>query len=130
MKKDRLSNPKDCRYVVSYHLTPGALTVSLLGFIRLRRVALSDVRYLRLASSDEVSHTYFFRNWSHFRPGRARYCPIYVLRTRKRNKRIFLKLRSGAHFRLRRAIGEYKVAPLRQMPTEPPVTQVKPAEVS
>ncbi len=108
---NRLSKPKDCGYVISYYLSPHNVSVYLLGFIPLHRIALTDVHYLRLASADEVPRAYYIRNWSHFRPSRAAHCPVYKLQTKARRKRIFLKLRSGAHFRLRRAIGDHKKKP-------------------
>ena len=108
MGTDRLSKAKDCGFTVSYGLTPKGLTFYLLGAIPVRCIRLTDVEYLRLASPSEVSRWYYLRNWRHFQPSRAARCPVYVLQTKAKRRPIFLKLRGGAHFRLRTAIGRYR----------------------
>ena len=107
-KKDRLSKFADCGLLVSYTLMPDRLVIYLLGFIPARVFKLKDVAYLRLASQDEVPHWFYVRNMKHFRPAGAAHCPVYVLQSSKRSKRAYLKLRGGAHFRLRSAIGFHR----------------------
>lgn len=104
MKGDKLSTVADCGLAISYWLLPDRLTIRLFGVIPLHRIALGEVAYFRLASSDEVPRWFFFRNWKHFSPPTVAYCPVYVLKTNRR-KKVYLKLRGGAHFRLRTAIG-------------------------
>lgn len=111
MKGDRLSKIAECGLTVSYTLLPNRLVIRFLGFIPLYTIKLADVAYLRLASRDEVPTLFYLRNMKRFRPSGAAYCPVYVLQTKKRRKRVYLKLRGGAHFRLRSAIGRFRRAP-------------------
>ena len=126
MKGDRLSKIADCGLLISYTLTPNRLVIHLLGFIPRHSIRLADVDYLRLASRDEVPGLFYLRNMKHFRPAGAAHCPVYVLKTRKRRKRVYLKLRGGSHFRLRSAIGRHRRAPKApktvEQPYSPPST--------
>jgi len=87
------------------HRLQGDRVVSyFLGIFPVQTLPLSEVRYLRLATRREAAPTYLLFNWPSFLPHRRSIRPVYVLQARGR-RRIFLKLESGAHFKLRQAIG-------------------------
>jgi hypothetical protein len=96
----------------SYKLRGNRIIARLFGRLPLRHIHLNDVQYLRLASRDEVSPSYLMLNWMSFLPHCHLMCPVYVLKTRK-GRRCFLKLKGGAHFRLRQAIARYPKHPER-----------------
>jgi len=83
----------------AYDLKGSLLLERWLGFLTVRRIPLSDVLYLRLASPGEIPS-----GLRTFRASRARR-PVYVLRPKK-GRRIFLRIEGGNHFRLRQAIAD------------------------
>ncbi len=87
-----------------YKLRDDRVVSYFLGFLPVRSIRLTEVRYLRLATHHEASLTYLILNWSSFLPRCRSVCPVYVLQTKGR-ARIFLKLKSDVHFKLRQAIG-------------------------
>ena len=76
-----------------------------LGLVPIRTLPLSEVLYLRLATRREAFPVYLLFNWTSFLSHRRSIRPVYVLQTKGR-RRIFLKLESGIHFKLRQAIGK------------------------
>ncbi|HSR88019.1 MAG TPA: hypothetical protein VLL07_03615 [Pontiella sp.] len=90
----------------SYKLEGDHISGKFLGFIPAGNIHLENVNYLRLATSDEAPPLYVFFNYIQFMSFRRARRPVYVLQTQSR-RRIFLKLDSGTHFRLRQAIGRY-----------------------
>jgi hypothetical protein len=91
----------------SYELSGDHIICRLFGYIPIRRIHLGAVHYLRLATRSEVSPVFFIFNWPQLILSHRRsVCPVYILQTRKRH-RIFLKLESGAHFKLRQAIARH-----------------------
>lgn len=99
-----LLNPTSLGSACSYELSGNIIKSRLFGFIPVKSIHLDDVHYLRLATCDELTPTYLLFNWPQFLPHHRSVRPIYVLQTKTR-RRIFLKLGSGAHFKLRQAIG-------------------------
>ena len=92
----------------SYELSGDYLVGRLFGLIPAVRIHLAAVHYLRLATKSEIPAFSMLFKWVHFLPNRKTVSPLYVLQTRSRH-RIFLKMDSGAHFRLRRVIGRYAI---------------------
>jgi len=92
-----------CSYVLSGEHIIG----SLFGIIPVRQIHLGAVNYLRLATSDEAPPLYLLFNYMQFMSHRRAVRPVYVMQTR--SSRIFLKLDSGTHFRLRQALGRHVV---------------------
>jgi len=93
-----------CSYVLSGEHIIG----NLFGIIPIRQIHLGAVNYLRLATSDEAPPLYLLFNYFQFMSYRRAVRPVYVLQTRAK-RRIFLKLDSGTHFRLRQALGRHVV---------------------
>lgn len=87
----------------SYDLTNNSIRIRLLGLVPIKTIHLTDVHYLRLATKDEMTTAYLLFNWLKLLSRRR--TPIYVLQTKGR-RRIFLRLDSCAHFKLRQAIGK------------------------
>ena len=92
----------------SYKLEGEHITGNLFGIIPVRHIHLGAVNYLRLATSDEAPPLYLLFNCIQFMSHRRATRPVYVLQTQSR-RRIFLKLDSGTHFRLRQALGRHVV---------------------
>lgn len=91
----------------SYELNGDHMVGHFLGLIPISKIHLGAVHYLRLATRREVSPLYFLLNWPQMLlASRRSVCPVYILRTRKGQK-VFLKMESGAHFRLRKAIARH-----------------------
>jgi len=91
----------------TYELTGEHIVGRFLALFPLVRIHLAAVYCLRLASQNETPPLFLLFNWIHFVPQlRRKTRPIYVLQTRSRY-RIFLKLDSETHFRLRQAINRY-----------------------
>lgn len=102
----RLGSP--CSYAVDGEYIIGRL----FGLIPVVRIHLGAVHYLRLASRSDASPLYMLFNYINFMPHMRSRCPVYVLQTRSHH-RIFLKMESGTHFRLRQAIGKHNRKPMR-----------------
>ena len=92
----------------SYKLEGEHISGKFLGIIPAGNIHLGAVNYLRLATSDEAPPLYLLFNCIQFMSFRRARRPVYVLQTRSR-RRIFLKLDSGTHFRLRQALGRHVV---------------------
>ena len=91
----------------SYEINGDHIIGRFLGMIPIFRIHLGAIHYLRLATRCEVSPLYFILNWPQMLLASHRsICPVYVMRTLKGQK-IFLKMKSGAHFRLRQAIARH-----------------------
>jgi hypothetical protein len=90
----------------AYRLYEGRVVGFFLGIIPLRRIVLKEVRYLRLATRNEVPFLYLLFNWIQFLPRHRSVRPVYILRTTSK-KQVFLKLGGNAHFQLRQAIGKH-----------------------
>jgi hypothetical protein len=105
--KTTLLSPSSPSSPCSYELQGSLLTARLFGIFPIFTIHLSNVHYLRLATQDEVSPLYLLSNWLQFLPYRRSVCPVYVLQA-KTGRRLFLKLESGTHFKLRKAIGSAK----------------------
>lgn len=97
-----------CAYAVDGEYIIGRL----FGLIPVQRVHLSAVHYLRLASRSDASPIFMFFNYINFMPHMRSRRPVYVLQTRSHH-RIFLKMDSSTHFRLRQAIGKHNRRPMR-----------------
>ncbi len=87
----------------SYELRGNRIVAHLFGIFPVQNIHLSEIRYLRLASQDEMTPVCLLFNWPHFLPHRRSVRPVYVLQT-KNSRRLFLKLDGKAHFKLRQAI--------------------------
>ena len=92
----------------SYKLTGEHISGKFLGIIPIGSIHLGTVNYLRLATSDEAPPLYLLFNCIQFMSFRRARRPVYVLQTQS-HRRIFLKLDSGTHFRLRQALGRHVV---------------------
>ena len=101
-------------FLLSVHLTRDALVWRLLRLIPLARLRLDRVTGLHAGSWSDFfpqrpRHWKRFlrsRYWLHFAPGDVqRTAPLYVLETPRR--RIFVRLQSGFHYRLRLALGRF-----------------------
>ena len=92
----------------SYTLEGEHINGNLFGLIPVRHIHLGAVNYLRLATSDEAPPLYLIFNCIQFMSHRRATRPVYVMQTQSRH-RIFLKLDSGTHFRLRQALGRHVV---------------------
>ena len=91
----------------SYELSGDYLIGRFLGLIPIGRIHLSTVHYLRLAARQEVSLIYLVLNWPQMLLASHRsISPVYILKTHKGQK-VFLKMKGGAHFRLRQAIAQH-----------------------
>lgn len=90
----------------SYELSGEHIIGRLFGIAPLLNIHLGAVHYLRLATPTETPPFFLLFNWVQFLSYRRAVRPVYVLQTRSRH-RIFLKLDSGTHFRLRQAIGRH-----------------------
>ena len=101
--KSPILSPVSMGSACSFELYDGKFTKRLFGFIPIRTIQVSDVHYLRLAAKDEFSSTYLLFHWPSFLSHRRSARPIYILQTKK-GRRIFLRLKGGAHFRIRQAI--------------------------
>jgi hypothetical protein len=100
----KLLSPSTPSSPCSYELQGHLLIARLFGLIPVFSIHLSNVHYLRLATRDEVTPFYHLINCLQFMPHRRAVCPVYMLQA-KTGRRLFLKLESGAHFTLRKAIG-------------------------
>lgn len=92
----------------SYKLSGEHIVGNLFGILPVRQIHLGAVNYLRLATSDEAPPLYVLFNCLQFMSYRRAVRPVYVLQTQSR-RRLFLKLDSGTHFRLRQALGRHVV---------------------
>ena len=92
----------------SYELRGEHIVGKLLGLVPVVRIHLAAIHYLRLASLTEVPALFLAFNWVHFLAHRRSVRPVYVLQTRMRH-RLYLKLDSTTHFKLRQKIGRYAV---------------------
>ena len=87
----------------SYELRSNRIVARLFGIFPVQSIHLAEIRYLRLASQDEMAPLHLLFNWLHFLPHRRSVRPVYVLQT-KTHRRLFLKLDGKAHFKLRQAM--------------------------
>ncbi len=90
----------------SYGICGEHVVGRLFGILPVIRIHLGAVYYLRLASPSDTTPIFLFFNWMHFMPHKRSVRPVYILQTRARH-RIFLKLDSASHFKLRQAIGKH-----------------------
>lgn len=91
----------------SYEIKGNDLVCRFLGILPISRTHLSTVHYLRLATRSDTSLLYFILNFPCFMFVSHRSVrPIYVLQTQKK-RRILMKLKGGAHFKLRQAIAQH-----------------------
>ena len=96
-------NPISLASLCSYELDGNIITIRWFGFLTIRTIRLANVNYLRLATQNELPPLYRLFNWQQFIPHRHLVRPVYILQTTP-HQRIFLKLDSSAHFKLRQAI--------------------------
>ncbi len=96
----------------SYELCGNKIVARFLGIVPVKKIGLTEIRYLRLATRDEPAPLVFLLNWMAFYFNRRAYNPIYMLQTRK-GKRYFMKLNTSAHRKLRMAISRCQ-KPFRQ----------------
>ncbi len=99
----------------SYELRNHQIVGRFLGLLPFLRIDLDDVAFMRLATRSETPLPYRIIHWTRFLPGRRSRCPVYLLQL-KTNRRVFIPLEGGAHFRLRQAIGgkQRRMAQLRK----------------
>ncbi|QBG46190.1 hypothetical protein EGM51_01770 [Verrucomicrobia bacterium S94] len=90
----------------SYELYGDYLIRRFLGLLPVTRVHLGAVRYLRLATRNEISLSNMLLNGLQLMNRQRSKHPVYILHTRK-GRKMFLKLESGSHFRLRQAIARH-----------------------
>ncbi len=90
--------------VCSYELRGDWLIGKLMGCIPVKRVHVKNVRFLRLATRDELSPLYLLLNWQYFLSNRRTISPIYILKTGK-HQHVLLKLKGDMHFKLRQVLG-------------------------
>jgi hypothetical protein len=96
----------------AYTLKGQHIVVYLFGILPIQKIPLSNIRYLRLATRSEVPLLYLLFNWSFFFSRQRARQPVYVLQTNKQ-RRIFLPIGGGAHFRLRQAMARQSERPER-----------------
>lgn len=99
----------------SYEMKGEYLIRRFLGIFPVSHVHLGAVHYLRLAARNEVSPAYFLMNWPQLLLANYRQIsPVYILQTRK-GQTFFLKMKGGAHFRLRQSIARHSDRKSHQM---------------
>jgi len=103
-------------FLLSITLTSDRLVCSLLRLLPIAWVRLEDVDSMRASSFDEI----FPRRKRFSRMMRNRYwvstihgvdrrlAPLYVIETHKKHRRIFLRMESAFHYRVRSALGRIK----------------------
>ena len=87
----------------SYELRGSRIVARLFGIFPVQNIHLAEIRYLRLASQDEMTPIRLLLSWAHFLPHRRSVRPVYILQTQSRH-RLFLKLDGKAHFKLRQSM--------------------------
>lgn len=103
-------------FLLSITLTDGKLVCSLLRLLPIAWVRLEDVDSMRASSFDEMfprrkvlSRMMRNRYWiSTIHGVDRRLAPLYVIETHRRHRRIFLRLESSFHYRVRSALGRIK----------------------
>ncbi|MBN2163373.1 MAG: hypothetical protein JXR25_10040 [Pontiellaceae bacterium] len=88
----------------SFALRRNSIIVMLFWALPISTVQLEEVDYLRLASLSEAPWYFILLNLDRLFSHQRSREPIYVVRTHS-GKRYFMAMESGAHFRLRQAIG-------------------------
>lgn len=105
-------------FVWCYELTNEHLRLRLFRALTLGRIALRQVAYIRQRGADDLSGLFRdmflkpFRAWYWPHPAmsyKSGHSTPYVIRTQD-GTRVFVRLRSGFHYRLRAAIGNAKAA--------------------
>ncbi len=105
-------------FVWCYELSSDRLRLRLFRLFTLGRISLRNVVYVRQRGADDLAQLVRdmflkpFRSWYWPHPAmsyRSGHSTPYVIRTQG-GTRIFVRLRSGFHYRLRAAIGDAKAA--------------------
>jgi len=102
-------------FVLAYELRENRLTYKFMRLIPLARVDLGDAVQIRLSSPVEfmkslARHPLKTRYWWTFGLRcRGSEAPIYLIRTSRKGKSVFLKLKAGMHYRLRVSIHRWSV---------------------
>jgi hypothetical protein len=103
-------------FLVSISLSDEKLSHSLLRLIPLSSIPLRDVDCMRASFFDDVFprrnrllRIFANRFWiCTGLGGDRRLAPLYVIETREKRRRIFLRLESAFHYRVRSALGRIK----------------------
>ena len=99
-------------FFLAFRLTDRRLSLKLFRIIPLSWVRLEDITYLRVASIEEFLTSWkkgvSAEFWPAFITGyNRRMAPVYMLNVehKKKRRKIYLRLKSGFHYRLRTTIG-------------------------
>ncbi len=89
------------------------LMLKILRIIPISWVRVSDIEYLRISSFREhvssLRHGINSQYWpSYIRGYRRKTAPVYMLQVKGDERRIFIRVKSGFHYRLRTAINREK----------------------
>ncbi len=103
-------------FTFSFELSNETLVWKFCRLIPLARIKLNDIDHLRSSFFDEVFpgiktlHRFIQnRYWFSSIPRNDRkFSPLYVIETHHRHRKIFLKLESSFHYRIRSALGRIK----------------------
>ncbi|MBU0678680.1 MAG: hypothetical protein KJ626_11245 [Verrucomicrobia bacterium] len=93
-------------FIFAYELTANHLSLKLLRLIRLGRIDLSKVAFMRSASAKEAitaRFSLFARRWPSGQTGLA---PAYLIETQN-GKQVVVRLKPGFHYRVRSVIGRH-----------------------
>lgn len=97
-------------FVLAYELRGHMLTYKFLSLIPLARIDLRDAVQIRLSSFSEYMKTFGAHPWGtrfwwtcglRCRDSEA---PVYLIRTCRKKRSCFVRLKAGMHYRLRMAI--------------------------
>ncbi len=100
-------------FTFAVRLRSDRVVFSFLGILPLYRVDIDDIEYLRVSSMNEYFEAMrsgeSVRYWPSFITGYAkRLAPVYVIKVKSSDEKVFVRLRSGFHYLLRTAIGREK----------------------
>ena len=90
--------------IFSYELNDHQIRERLFGVIPFRKIKLSEIHFLRLATKEELPVTALIFDWGLLLPGRRSKKPTYIIQTKY--DRLLIPLQSGSHFMLRQAIAK------------------------
>lgn len=97
-------------FILSIELTDQKLYLKILRLLPISKVRLKDIDYMRVSNFNEYLeftrrslHSQFWPTF--FRGFKKKTAPIYMLKIKNGKRRLFLRLSSGFHYRLRTYIG-------------------------
>ncbi len=104
MASEKMFENRFLGFFFSYEIRSDRLRLLFMRFLPLSVIYLKDVEYMRLAASNEQFSSGSKRIWPSFSSNSHGQNPLYLIKTRKKRKKYFLRMNSSFHYKVRSAI--------------------------